>query len=230
MNKELSIVFFRQNAEWRFYLVSAVVRRRSSFVFHHKMSPLYSHAGNDVNNYFLTEVIARKPSKMLPPTTSDSTSQEWFKRASQNFTHLSVTTGLRSFQDMTSLAASSRLQNATKYCTKVGKTCLADKNRITRSLFNLKSPNFTQNPYRPGMQLHWIQRHQLLLIGSYQSSKRKRPKMLSPMALDRILVTLRFAWPNQLVGFLLSKTPQAFLPICHCLRQLQFVIHSSITK
>ena len=31
----------------------------------------------------------------------------------------------------------------------------------------------------------------------------KRPKMPPPMALGRILVAQRFAWPNQLVGFLL---------------------------
>ena len=50
--------------------------------------------------------------------------------------------------------------------------------------------------------------HQLLPVDPYVSKFEKRPKMSLPAALGRILVALRFAWPNQLVGFLLNSVIQ----------------------
>ena len=44
------------------------------------------------------------------------------RRLRVNFTHLSATASSTSLSDMTSLAASCRMQNATTYCTKVRKT------------------------------------------------------------------------------------------------------------
>ena len=67
--------------------------------------------------------------RCLKKTTENSASTalgriypERFKRGSRNCTHLSGTVSLIYLLDMTWLAASSRLQNAFKYCTKVRKT------------------------------------------------------------------------------------------------------------
>ena len=54
----------------------------------------------------------KKLSKMLPPLILDQISWERFKRGSRNFTALSGTTSLTNLPDMSSLAASSQLQNA----------------------------------------------------------------------------------------------------------------------
>ena len=56
---------------------------------------------------------------MTPPTASGRISGERFKRWSRNFTRLSGTACLINLPDMTSRAASNRLQNGIKYCKKV---------------------------------------------------------------------------------------------------------------
>ena len=43
--------------------------------------------------------------------------------------------------------------------------------RISRERFDLESPNFTFTSIPVGLQPHWIWRHWLLPVGSYQSSK-----------------------------------------------------------
>ena len=58
---------------------------------------------------------------MLPRRTSGGVYREWLKIGSQNGTRLLGTIGLTNLLDLTSLAASGRLQNAIKYCTKVTK-------------------------------------------------------------------------------------------------------------
>ena len=83
----------------------------------------------------------------------------------------------QSLPDMTSLAASGRLQNAIKYCTKVRKCVQPAKGRIIQSTFNVESPNFTGAPHRVGHpRRHNLQptgwRYQLLPIGIYRSSKK----------------------------------------------------------
>ena len=73
-------------------------------------------------NYFQSEV--RKTIDNVfsySPTASGGISLERFKRGSPNFTHSSWTSGPTNRPDMTSLAASNRLQNTIKYCTEVHK-------------------------------------------------------------------------------------------------------------
>ena len=55
-------------------------------------------------------------------TASGGISREQFKPSSLNFTGIVRTTGPTNMPDMTSLAVSSRLQNAIKYGTKVRET------------------------------------------------------------------------------------------------------------
>ena len=61
----------------------------------------------------------KEQSKMTPQMASGVIFRERFMRESPNFTRLSVITGPTNLMDMTSLVASSRLQNAFKYWTKV---------------------------------------------------------------------------------------------------------------
>ena len=66
------------------------------------------------------------------PKTPHSTalgriSRERFKGGSRYFTRLSGTVSNTSLPDMTLQSASGQLQNAIKYCTKVGETCSASK-------------------------------------------------------------------------------------------------------
>ena len=64
----------------------------------------------------------KKLSKMTLPMAPGGISREWFKRCLQNSKELSRTIGLIQIPDMTSLAASSQLQDAIKYCIKVRRT------------------------------------------------------------------------------------------------------------
>ena len=68
-----------------------------------------------------------KVAEMSLPTASGGISRKRFKSLPRNFTDLSGTISLTKVLDMTSLAAYSRLQNATKYCAKVRKTGVADR-------------------------------------------------------------------------------------------------------
>ena len=82
---------------------------------------LCTHIRYDVTNYSRSEVIVVKQSKIPPLMALGGISWERFKRGSPNFTHLSRTISLTKLLDTISLAASGRLQNAIKYCTKVCK-------------------------------------------------------------------------------------------------------------
>ena len=66
---------------------------------------LYSHPGHDITNYLRSKVIAKKLSKMPPLTVSGEIRRERFKKGSRKFTHLSMTIGLTTSLDMTSLPA-----------------------------------------------------------------------------------------------------------------------------
>ena len=84
---------------------------------------VYSHTGyDDVIIYLQSGVIAKKLSKIPPPTALGGISRERFKLGSLNFTHLSRTFGLIHALEMTSLAASGPLKNVIKCCTIVPKT------------------------------------------------------------------------------------------------------------
>ena len=61
----------------------------------------------------------KKRSKMLPQAALGGISRERFKQETPNFAQLSETTGPTNHSDMTSLVASSQLQNAIKHYTKV---------------------------------------------------------------------------------------------------------------
>ena len=63
----------------------------------------------DVIIYFRSEVIAKRLSKIPPPTASGGISPERFKVGSRNFTHLSRTIGLINLLERTSLAVSGRM-------------------------------------------------------------------------------------------------------------------------
>ena len=103
------------------------------------------------------------------------------------------------------IAASVRLQNAVQYCTKVRKTGLAGKESNNCATFNVDSPNCTRTSRRHSLQPDRMWSHQLLPVGIYRSSKKEQPKMPPRTALRRMLVARRFAWPNQLVCFLLAR-------------------------
>ena len=63
-----------------------------------------------------------KRRKMPHPTALGSLYEQWFKRGSRNFTHLSETIGPTNLPDMTSLAATCRLQmqlNTAQKCVKL---------------------------------------------------------------------------------------------------------------
>ena len=114
---------------------------------------------------------------------------EWFKRGSQNFTHLSGRGGAfchTNFQVMTSPTVSSRLQNATEYCTKVHKTGLAGQSQIIWLQLNIESPNFarTSTPTYPKakMDVHTPP----TTSGRHLLKFKKSPKMLHPKSLDQI--------------------------------------------
>ena len=68
-------------------------------------------------------------------------------------------------QNMTSLAAFGRLQNAIKYCTKVRKRVRPAKCRIMLPLFSIESPNFKRTSMPNSLHPHRIWCHQLLPIG-----------------------------------------------------------------
>ena len=69
---------------------------------------VYSPTGHRVIIYFRSEVIAKKLSKIPPPTASCGIYRERFKLASWNFTHFSRTIGPTNLSEVTLLAASGR--------------------------------------------------------------------------------------------------------------------------
>ena len=80
---------------------------------------------------------AKRQSKMPLQTAPGGISRESLKRRSPNFTLLSGMTGPTQVPDMTSPVACGRLQNVTKYLTKVTReTGPAGQSQIIRPLFN----------------------------------------------------------------------------------------------
>ena len=74
-----------------------------------------SNTGYDVTSYFWMAFIkVRTTVEMPPPTALGRILGERFKRAQQNFTHFLGTVSLTNLPDMTPLAASGRLKNATQ--------------------------------------------------------------------------------------------------------------------
>ena len=69
--------------------------------------------------------------------------RERFKQESRNCTRLLGTISLTNLPYMTSLAASSRLQNAIVYCTKVLKTIAAGNDSNNLATVYIESPTFT---------------------------------------------------------------------------------------
>ena len=80
---------------------------------------VYSHTGYGITGYFRLEVI------VVRKTTENAASDCFWSNFSRTgygtikiFAHLSETIGLTKLLDMTSLAVSCQLQNATKYCAR----------------------------------------------------------------------------------------------------------------
>ena len=87
----------------------------------HPYQPTLQPQRNDIINHFRVGSYREKTVKMPLLTVSGRISQEQYERerGPPNSTRLSGTIGLINLPDMISLAASGRMQNATKYCTKV---------------------------------------------------------------------------------------------------------------
>ena len=87
-------------------------------------TPTYSTATLDMTSITTCcrKLSRKKLSKLPLPTASSRISREGFKRGSRNFKGSSGTIVLTNLQDITSIAASSLLQNAMKYWTRVRKT------------------------------------------------------------------------------------------------------------
>ena len=103
--------------------------------------------------------------------------------------------------DMTLLAASGRLQNVIKYCTKVRKTGVAG-NESNNYNHQIHTDIYIGVCYsRTGYDVTSYSSRQL-------SEFKIQPKMLNRVALDQILVARRFALPSQVMGFLLELNIQ----------------------
>ena len=105
-------------------------------------------------------------------------SRERFKWGSLNFTQLSGITAPTNLPDMTSLVASGRRKLQMNTACKCIKRDQPATSRIIWPLFNVDTPDFSY------FRLAFIE------------VKKKQPKMPPPMALGRILVVLRFAYPT----------------------------------
>ena len=82
---------------------------------------LYIHTGYDVNSGVLSEVIAKTPSKMPPPSASGGFSSELFERVSRNLTSLSAkeTPHKGTEYNVTVTVVFVQLKNVIEYCIKV---------------------------------------------------------------------------------------------------------------
>ena len=90
--------------------------------------PTYSTATPDMTTLTTSgRKLSWKLSKIWPLVVLGGICREQFKQGSPIFTHLSGTIGLTNLLDTTSLAASSQLQNAIKYCSRVRKTGVVSK-------------------------------------------------------------------------------------------------------
>ena len=89
---------------WR-HAFEVVVYLENKFYTNLLTGRVYNHTGYDVTTNFRSEVMAKNPSKMPPPTTLVEISQR-FVRWPPNFTCLSGTIGPTNLLDMTSVASS----------------------------------------------------------------------------------------------------------------------------
>ena len=112
-------------------------------------------------------------------------------------TWLSWTISSTNLPDMTSLAASRRLQNAIKYCTKVRKTGVASNESnnlviVERSRITTFYTDICANLLFSHTEYDVIS----CFMPAFIAVRKKRLKMLSPTPLSRILVAWRFACPT----------------------------------
>ena len=101
--------------------ISRTVRSRIAELYIYT-DMLYSRIAYDVTSYFQWEIIAKKPSKMPTPTASDGILESSLSDNHEHFSCLSGGIDTTILTDMTSLAASGRLQNTIKNCISVRKT------------------------------------------------------------------------------------------------------------
>ena len=88
---------------------------------------IYSHGRYDVIVYFGSEVIAKNCRKYRFRRLRAEFIENGSSEGHQIFSHFSRTICHTNLSDMPSLALYDRLQNATKYCTKVRKMRPAEK-------------------------------------------------------------------------------------------------------
>ena len=81
------------------YFSRTVWPRNTKFHTNLYTDTVHTYTGYDVANYFQSEVILKKSSKIPPPTASGGISGETFKRWSQNFRGLSGTIGPTNLPD-----------------------------------------------------------------------------------------------------------------------------------
>ena len=150
-----------------------------------------SRTGYDVIIYSRSEVIAKKNCRKYHfATASGGISRERFKPGWPNFAIFSRTICLTNLSDMTPLATSGRLQNATKYWllhknaqkkTKSGRI----KSRIIRPLFDRESPKLAGTSV-PTHSIAIPDMTSPAAYGRHLSMFEKRPKMPHPTAIDTL--------------------------------------------
>ena len=144
---------------------------------------------------------------MSPPKALGRISPEWSEQESRNITHLPWTISLTNLPDMTSIAASGRLQNAVKYCTKVRKTGVAGNSWIIRPLFNVESPNFTRSSM-PTYSSATPDMTSPTTSGRHLSKFKKPAEIAASNGFGLNYSHVTFAWNNKLVGFLYRTTEE----------------------
>ena len=132
-------------------------------------------------------------------------SQERFDQESPNVTRTSTPAHSTATPDRTSLAASGRLQNAINYYTKVRKTGAVGK-ESNNSIIVLT----TITKFYNYIQVDLVYSHARYDITSYFRSafiegRKKTAENVASDGFGSIVVARRFAWPNQLVGFLFKQ-------------------------
>ena len=150
---------------------------------------------------------------MPPTTTLGRISGERFKGGPRTFTHLSRTVRLTNLSDMTSLAASGRLQNAIKYCTKAHKTGAPATSRIILPLFKVEWLTFIHADLLFSHTEYDVHSY---FLSAFIEIRKNGQNAVS----DGFILTfsdLAFCLPHQLVGILFSALPQDSKPGTHML-------------
>ena len=195
--RHITIPFLDKTPVWHFCLMSwpayaSVVVRRHKVRQSHLSRTLwpriikfyvgthtdlfYIHTRYDVTYCFRSEVLATKTIGIAAPTTSGGISQ-FYMVIADVLPH-------KPAEYVTSLAVSSRLQNAIKYCTKVRKTAPACHRVIIRPLFNLELPILYGHPAKMPKTIPAMT--SLATSGHYLSKFEKWPEMSHPTAWGRI--------------------------------------------